>query len=272
MTTNRHDDEYAALAWFVGASEDGRDDRTGVGTQARFGVQSIYDMRDGFPLLTTKGIRFDYVLRELLWMLSGSGDVADLQREGCPIWDQWADRPAPYGPAWRTWRDDWGTTDQIAGLEDGLKHDPDSRRHVVTAWMPGEIDNDARFSLPACHALFQCYVRREHGASLLDLQLYQRSADVFIGVPYNVASYALLLHMLAHVHGYMPGRLIICYGDAHVYTNHRDQIAEQLTRKPYPAPRLVIHGEQRSILHMIERDFELVGYQHHPFIPAPVAK
>ena len=263
-----HDDEFSHFAQAVRYTGEERTDRTGIGTLSRFGLSACYGLQLGFPLLTMKKVRFDYVTRELLWMLSGSGDVAELHAMGCPIWNQWADKPAPYGPAWRTWVGRWAGhgVDQIAELEGRLRDDPFSRRHVVSAWNP--IENDS-VSLPPCHMSFQCYVRNDR---TLDLHLYQRSADVFIGVPYNIASYALLTHMLAHVHGFRVGSLIVSYGDAHIYANHVAQVDAMVRRVPRAAPTLEIYGDHKSILTITKDDIELRDYDPHPFIGAPVAK
>ena len=244
-------------------------DRTGTGTLSIFGHQMRFDLRQGFPLVTTKRLHLKSIVHELVWFLSGSTNVAYLRANGVTIWDEWADAAGELGPVyghqWRAWpARDGGEIDQIARLVEGLKRNPDSRRHIVSAWNPAELD---RMALPPCHALFQFYVARGE----LSCQLYQRSADVFLGVPFNIASYALLLAMVGQVTGLRPAEFVHTLGDAHLYLNHLDQAHEQLAREPRPLPRLHLNPEVRSIFDFRFEDVTIAGYDPHPAIRAPIS-
>lgn len=246
-----------------------KEDRTGTGTLSLFGAQMRFDMRQGFPLMTTKKLHVKSIVHELLWFLQGSTNVRYLNEHGVTIWDEWADENGELGPVygkqWRSWPTASGdTVDQIAAVVEGIKRDPDSRRHIVSAWNVGEIPNMA---LPPCHCLFQFYV----GGGRLSCQLYQRSADVFLGVPFNIASYALLTQMVAQVTGLEPGDFVHTFGDVHLYLNHVEQADEQLSRSPRALPRLEINPEVTSLFDFVYEDFELVGYDPHPAIRAQVA-
>ncbi len=246
-----------------------RSDRTGTGTLSVFGHQIRFDLAEGFPLVTTKKLHLRSIIHELLWFLKGDTNVRYLKENGVTIWDEWADANGDLGPVygaqWRSWpARDGGTIDQIARLIDDIRTRPDSRRLIVTAWNPADID---RMALPPCHCLFQFHVAE----GKLSCQLYQRSADVFLGVPFNIASYALLTHMVAHVTGYAPGEFIHTFGDAHLYLNHLDQADEQLRRDIRPLPRLAIRRSVEAIDGFRYDDFEIMGYNPHPHIAAPVA-
>jgi len=246
-----------------------KSDRTGTGTRSVFGWQTRYDLAAGFPLLTTKKLHTKSIIHELLWFLRGDTNIRYLKDNGVSIWDDWADADGDLGPVygkqWRRWAAaDGREIDQIALLVEGLKHAPDSRRHLVSAWNPGEVD---KMKLPPCHALFQFYV----AGGRLSCQLYQRSADIFLGVPFNIASYALLTLMLAQVCGYQPGDFVHTLGDAHLYINHLEQARLQLSRTPRPLPRMQLNPEVRDIFAFRFEDFSLEGYDPHPHIPAPVA-
>ena len=244
-------------------------DRTGTGTRSVFGHQMRYDLQQGFPLITTKLVHFRSVAYELLWFLRGEGNVRWLQEHGVSIWDEWAAPDGSLGPVygvqWRAWpTPDGRHVDQISQLLDRLRTDPNSRRHIVSAWNVGEIP---QMALPPCHTLFQFYV----ADGRLSCQLYQRSADLFLGVPFNVASYALLTHMVAQQCDLGVGDFVWTGGDCHLYLNHLDQVDEQLSRKPFDLPRLVLKRRPPSIFDYDLDDIEVVGYQHHPAIKAPVA-
>ena len=244
-------------------------DRTGTGTRSVFGRQLRYDLSESFPLITTKRVHFKSVALELLWFLRGDSNVRWLQERGVKIWDEWADEDGELGPVygvqWRSWpTPDGGQIDQIARVVESLKTSPDSRRHIVTAWNPAEVD---QMALPPCHAMFQFYV----ADGKLSCQLYQRSADLFLGVPFNIASYALLTLMVAQQTGLEPGEFVWTGGDCHIYSNHEDQVREQLSREPYPYPQLVLRRTPQDIFSYGLEDFELVDYQHHPTIKAPIA-
>ncbi len=244
-------------------------DRTGTGTRSVFGRQIRYDLSEGFPLLTTKKVHFKSVAIELLWFLQGSTNVAWLQENGVRIWNEWADENGDLGPVyghqWRSWpAHDGGTIDQIQQVIDQLKTDPDSRRIIVSAWNPADVPDMA---LPPCHALFQFYV----ADGKLSLQLYQRSADMFLGVPFNIASYALLTHMVAQQTGFDVGEFIWTGGDTHIYDNHVEQVNEQLSRDVRPLPQLVINRKPDSIFDYQFEDFDVVGYDPHPLIKGVVA-
>jgi thymidylate synthase len=246
-----------------------RSDRTGTGTLGLFGYQMRFDLAQGFPLVTTKKLHVKSIIHELLWFLSGDTNTAYLKAHGVSIWDEWADDRGDLGPIygaqWRSWpARDGSTIDQIASVEQSLKTDPYSRRHIVTAWNPADLP---RMALAPCHCLFQFHVAN----GLLSCQLYQRSADIFLGVPFNIASYALLTLMMAQVTGLQPGEFIHTLGDAHLYLNHLEQADEQLKRKPRPLPQMALNPAVRSIFDFAYEDFTLKGYHPHPAIKAPVA-
>ena len=244
-------------------------DRTGTGTLSIFGHQMRFDLRDGFPLLTTKKLHLKSIIYELLWFLRGDTNVRYLQEHGVRIWNEWADENGELGPVyghqWRSWPDyKGGTIDQIKNVVDMIKHNPDSRRMLVTAWNPAEVEDMA---LPPCHCLFQFYV----ADGRLSLQLYQRSADSFLGVPFNIASYALLLQMIAQVTGLEAGEFIHTTGDTHLYLNHLEQAKLQLTREPRSQPKMKINPDVKDIFDFKYEDFELIGYDPLPHIPGVVA-
>ena len=244
-------------------------DRTGVGTKSIFGWQSRYDLSEGFPLLTTKKVHLKSIIYELLWFLSGSTNTGYLKEHGVSIWDEWADENGDLGPVyghqWRSWpTPDGGSIDQISKLIETIKHNPNSRRMLVSAWNVAEVDSMA---LPPCHCLFQFYVAE----GKLSCQLYQRSADTFLGVPFNIASYALLTMMIAQVCGLKPGEFIHTTGDTHLYLNHLEQAELQLSREPRPLPRMIINPEVKDIFSFKYEDFTLEGYDPWPAIKAPVA-
>ena len=244
-------------------------DRTGTGTLSIFGHQMRFDLRDGFPLLTTKKLHLKSIIYELLWFLRGDTNVRYLQEHGVRIWNEWADENGELGPVyghqWRSWPDyKGGTIDQIKNVVDMIKHNPDSRRMLVTAWNPAEVEDMA---LPPCHCLFQFYVAEGR----LSLQLYQRSADSFLGVTFNIASYALLLQMIAQVTGLEAGEFIHTTGDTHLYLNHLEQAKLQLTREPRPLPKMKINPDVKDIFDFKYEDFELIGYDPLPHIPGVVA-
>jgi thymidylate synthase len=248
---------------------DEKTDRTGTGTLSVFGWQMRFPLQDGFPLLTTKKLHTRSIIHELLWFLQGDTSIHYLRDHGVSIWDEWADENGELGPVygkqWRRWESaDGRAIDQISALVENLKNHPDSRRHLVTAWNPGEID---RMALPPCHALFQFYVAN----GKLSCQLYQRSADIFLGVPFNIASYALLTLMLAQVCGYRPGEFIWTGGDCHLYLNHLDQAREQLSRELRPLPAMRLNPAVDDIFAFRFEDFSLSGYDPHPHIKASVA-
>jgi thymidylate synthase len=244
-------------------------DRTGTGALSLFGRQMRFDLAQGFPLVTTKKVHVKSIVHELLWFLQGSTNVRYLNGHGVTIWDEWADDNGELGPVygrqWRSWpTPDGRHIDQIAQLVERLKRDPDSRRHIVSAWNVGEID---KMALPPCHCLFQFYV----ADGRLSCQLYQRSADIFLGVPFNIASYALLTLMMAQVTGLSPGEFVHTFGDVHLYLNHLDQADEQLKRHPRALPRMELNPEIRSLFDFVYEDFKLIGYDPHPAIHAKVA-
>ena len=244
-------------------------DRTGTGTISIFGTQSRYNLEDGFPLLTTKKLHLKSIIYELLWFLKGDTNVKYLQDNGVRIWNEWADENGELGPVyghqWRSWPDyNGGVIDQISKVVDQLKHNPDSRRMIVSAWNVAEVNEMA---LPPCHTIFQFYV----ADGRLSLQLYQRSADTFLGVPFNIASYALLLQMMAQVTGLKPGDFIHTTGDTHLYLNHLDQARLQLTRTPRPLPVMKINPDVKSIFDFQYEDFQLEGYDPYPHIKAEVS-
>ncbi len=246
-----------------------KQDRTGTGTLSIFGCQSRYDLSAGFPLLTTKKLHLRSIIHELLWFIAGATNVAYLQQNGVRIWDEWADENGELGPVygrqWRSWPTaDGGSIDQLAQVVEQVRHNPDSRRMLVSSWNPGEIEGMA---LPPCHLLFQFYVCDGR----LSCQMYQRSADLFLGVPFNVASYSLLTMMVAQVTGLEPGEFIHTLGDTHLYLNHLDQAREQLSRLPGPLPTMMINPEVNDLFAFSYDDFELQGYQAQPHIAAAVA-
>ena len=247
-----------------------KQDRTGTGTVSAFGYQMRFDLSEGFPLVTTKKVHFPSVAYELLWFLRGDSNVRWLQEHGVTIWDEWADEHGDLGPVygvqWRSWpTPDGGRVDQITEVVRLLREEPDSRRIVVSAWNVAELP---KMALAPCHAFFQFHVS---AGERLSCQLYQRSADVFLGVPFNIASYALLTHMLAQQCDLVPGELVWTGGDCHVYDNHREQVETLLARDPFPYPFLVLRRRPVSIFDYALEDFEVVDYQHHPAIRAPVA-
>ena len=244
-------------------------DRTGTGTKSIFGHQMRFDLNDGFPLLTTKKLHLKSIIHELLWFLRGDTNIAYLKANGVSIWDEWADENGDLGPVygqqWRSWPDyKGGTIDQISNVVEMIRHNPDSRRMIVSAWNPAEIE---QMALPPCHCLFQFYV----ADGRLSLQLYQRSADTFLGVPFNIASYALLLLMMAQVTGLKAGEFIHTTGDTHLYLNHLEQARLQLTREPRPLPKMLINPEVSSIFDFKYEDFQLTDYNPHPHIKAAVS-
>ncbi len=246
-----------------------KEDRTGTGTQSVFGYQMRFDLSKGFPLLTTKKVPLKSIIYELLWLIAGDTNVKYLQDHGVTIWDEWADKNGELGPVyghqWRSWpTPDGRAIDQLSQVIDQIRNHPDSRRMLVTAWNPGEVD---RMALPPCHCLFQFYVAE----GKLSCQLYQRSADTFLGVPFNIASYALLTMMIAQVCGLKPGEFIHTTGDTHIYRNHFDQVALQLSREPRPLPTMKINPDVKSIFDFKYEDFTLEGYDPWPAIKAPVA-
>ena len=246
-----------------------KSDRTGTGTKSIFGHQMNFDLSEGFPLVTTKKIHLKSIIHELIWFLKGSTNIKYLKENGVSIWDEWADESGELGPVygaqWRSWPNPGKEPiDQIRNLIDGLKNNPDSRRHIVSGWNPTLID---QMALPPCHTLFQFYVADGN----LSCQLYQRSADVFLGVPFNIASYALLTHMVAQVCELNPHRFVHTLGDAHLYLNHLDQANLQLTRDPKNLPRLKLNREVKEIFDFKYEDIEILDYEFHPLISAPIA-
>ncbi|GLQ05811.1 thymidylate synthase [Sneathiella chinensis] len=246
-----------------------KSDRTGTGTYSIFGHQMRFDLGDGFPVLTTKKLHLKSIIHELLWFLAGDTNIRYLQENGVRIWDEWADENGDLGPVygyqWRSWpTPNGGKIDQITKLLDQIRNNPDSRRLLVTAWNPADVDDMA---LPPCHCLFQFYV----ADGKLSCQLYQRSADIFLGVPFNIASYALLTMMIAQVCDLEPGEFVHSFGDAHIYSNHLEQAALQLTRTPGPLPTMEINPDVKDLFAFRFEDFTLKGYEAAPHIPAPVA-
>ena len=244
-------------------------DRTGTGTISIFGHQVRFDLRESFPLVTTKRVHMKSVIHELLWFLRGETNIRSLSEAGVTIWNEWADENGELGPVygkqWRSWAAaDGRTVDQISWLIDEIRNNPDSRRLVVSAWNAAEIE---RMALPPCHTLFQFYVVEGR----LSCQLYMRSADVFLGVPFNIASYALLTLMIAQTCGLHPGDFVLTFGDAHLYSNHLEQVETQLAREPYPGPVMRLNPDVTSVFDFKYEDFALEGYEHHPGIKAPVA-
>ena len=246
-----------------------KSDRTGTGTLSVFGYQMRFDLADGFPAVTTKKLHLKSIIHELLWFLSGDTNIGYLKQNGVRIWDEWADENGDLGPVygaeWRSWRTpDGGSIDQIKDVVAAIRTNPDSRRLIVSAWNPADVDKQA---LPPCHALFQFYVAN----GKLSCQLYQRSADVFLGVPFNIASYALLTMMMAQVTGLQPGEFVHTLGDAHLYLNHLDQTRLQLSRDPRPLPKMTLNPDVHSIFDFVYDDFTLSNYDPHPLIKADIA-
>ncbi len=244
-------------------------DRTGTGTISVFGYQMRFNLEESFPLLTTKKLHLKSIIHELLWFISGDTNTMYLNENGVRIWNEWADKDGDLGPVygyqWRSWQaSDGRKIDQLKNVIDSIKKTPDSRRHIVSAWNVGELD---KMALPPCHILFQFYV----AGGKLSCQLYQRSADIFIGVPFNIASYALLTLMIARVTGLKPGDFVHTLGDAHIYLNHIDQVKLQLTREPYRLPQMKINTDINDILKFSYDDFELVGYVSHPHIKGEIS-
>ncbi len=270
--------KYLEILKEVYEKGDEREDRTGVGTRALFGVQTRYDMSDGFPAMTTKKLFFDVVKAELLWFIKGSRDIKELHKMNCHIWDDnanadyWKEKAEfegdvgrIYGVQWRSWqKPDGSFLDQLQEVIERIKKNPYGRRHIVSAWNPGEIE---KMALPPCHAFFQLFVAK----GKLSLQMYQRSCDMFLGVPFNIASYSLLLHMIAQVTDLIPGEFIHVLGDAHVYKNHFLQVEEQLKREPYPLSVLELNKEIKNIDDFKMEDIVLKDYKHHPSIKAEMA-
>lgn len=261
--------EYLQLLRHVRENGVAKSDRTGTGTISVFGCQMRFDLGAGFPAVTTKKLHFRSIIHELLWFLQGGTNTKYLNENGVTIWDEWADEHGELGPVygaqWRAWRAaDGRVIDQIESVVNQIKTSPDSRRLIVSAWNVGEIE---RMALAPCHAFFQFYV----AGGRLSCQMYQRSADVFLGVPFNIASYALLTRMTAQVTDLAPGDLVITLGDAHLYVNHLQQADEQLQRTPFPLPQLSLNPAVESLLDFRYEDFELIGYRSHPAIAAPIA-
>lgn len=261
--------QYLDLLNHVIANGVEKSDRTGTGTISIFGYQSRYDLAEGFPVLTTKKLHLKSIIHELLWFLTGDTNIKYLQENGVRIWNEWADENGNLGPVygyqWRSWPTPSGQhIDQVSQVVHSLKNNPDSRRHIISAWNVGQID---QMNLPPCHILVQFYV----ADGKLSCQLYQRSADIFLGVPFNIASYALLTLMMAQVCDLQPGEFVHTLGDAHIYLNHMEQVKLQLTREPLPLPVMKINPEVKNIFDFKFSDFELVGYEAHPHIPGKVA-
>ena len=246
-----------------------KSDRTGTGTISVFGYQMRFNLNDGFPVLTTKKLHLKSIIHELLWFISGDTNTGYLKDNGVKIWDEWADENGNLGPVygyqWRSWPADGGRKiDQLLNVISSIKNSPDSRRHIVSAWNVGELD---KMALPPCHIMFQFYV----AAGKLSCQMYQRSADIFLGVPFNIASYAILTHMVAQVTGLTPGDFVHTLGDAHIYLNHIEQVKLQLSRKPYKLPALVINPAVNDILNFRYEDFTLTDYVAHPHIKGDIS-
>lgn len=261
--------QYLDLLRYVRDHGTLKGDRTGTGTKSVFGYQMRVNLAEGFPLLTTKKVHLRSIIYELLWFISGDTNIKYLHDHGVSIWDEWADENGDLGPVyghqWRAWpAPDGRTIDQLSALVDSLKNNPDSRRHIISAWNVAEVD---KMALPPCHTLFQFYV----ADGKLSCQLYQRSADLFLGVPFNIASYALLTMMLAQVCGYEPGDFVHTFGDAHIYTNHFEQVDLQLSREPRKLPVMKINPDVNDIFSFRYEDFTLEGYDPYPAIKAPVA-
>jgi thymidylate synthase len=261
--------QYLELMRYVNDNGIRKADRTGVGTVSVFGYQMRFDLADGFPAVTTKKLHLRSIIHELLWFLQGDTNIRYLRENGVTIWDEWADEKGDLGPVyghqWRSWgTPDGGTIDQMSQLVQQLRNDPDSRRLIVSAWNVADVD---KMALPPCHCLFQFYV----ADGRLSCQLYQRSADIFLGVPFNIASYALLTMMVSQVTGFEPGEFVHTLGDAHLYLNHLNQAQLQLGREPKPLPQMKINPTVDDLFAFRYEDFELIGYRSHPHIPAPIA-
>ena len=244
-------------------------DRTGTGTISIFGYQMRFDLQEGFPLLTTKKLHLKSIIHELLWFLKGSTNTRYLKENGVTIWDEWADENGDLGPVygyqWRSWnKSDGSQVDQVSNVIRSIRENPDSRRHIVSAWNVGELD---KMALPPCHLMFQFYVAGDK----LSCQMYQRSCDIFLGVPFNIASYSLLTMMMAQVTGLKPGEFIHTLGDAHIYLNHIEQVNLQLTRTPFPLPKMIVNPGVRNIFDFTYNDFELRDYQSHPHIKGKIS-
>ncbi|MEL6686569.1 MAG: thymidylate synthase [Pseudomonadota bacterium] len=266
--------QYLDLLEHVLETGTDRMDRTGTGTRGVFGYQMRFDLSDGFPMVTTKKLHRKSIVHELLWFIAGDTNIAYLKENGVRIWDEWADENGDLGPVygkqWRRWEGpDGKVIDQLTNVIEQIKSNPYSRRHIVSAWNPAEVEGMA---LPPCHSLFQFFVAPGEGSrDKLSCQLYQRSADIFLGVPFNIASYALLTHMVAQVCDLDVGDFVHTFGDAHIYHNHFDQVREQLTRSPYPLPRLELNPDATNIEDFTYADIKLVGYKAHPHIAGKVA-
>ena len=261
--------QYLDLMKYVRESGTEKGDRTGTGTLSVFGYQMRFNLEEGFPLVTTKKVHLKSIIYELLWFLKGSTNIDYLNEHGVSIWDEWADERGELGPVygaqWRSWpTQDGSSIDQISEVINQIKANPDSRRLIVSAWNVSQIDSMA---LPPCHAMFQFYV----ADGKLSCQLYQRSADIFLGVPFNIASYALLVLMMSKVTGLKPGEFVHTLGDAHLYLNHLDQVDEQLKRQPFPLPKMSITKDIKNVLDIEYEDFSLEDYESHPHISAPIA-
>lgn len=261
--------QYLELLKYIKENGVLKSDRTGTGTKSIFGYQMRYDLSEGFPLLTTKKVHLKSIIYELLWFIAGDTNIKYLKDHGVSIWDEWADANGDLGPVyghqWRSWPAEGGQTiDQLSNVIDQIRRNPDSRRLMVTAWNPAEVD---KMALPPCHSMFQFYVAE----GKLSCQLYQRSGDVFLGVPFNIASYALLTMMVAQVCGLKPGTFVHTLGDAHIYTNHFEQVDTQLAREPRTLPKMIIRPDVKDIFSFKYEDFCLEGYDPYPAIKAPVA-
>jgi thymidylate synthase len=268
MNANPEERQYLDLLRHVLDHGARKSDRTGTGTLSVFGRQMRFALGERFPLLTTKKLHLKSIVYELLWFLRGDTNVRWLQERGVTIWDEWAGPDGELGPVygyqWRHWQAPGGEIDQISAVLESLRKNPDSRRHIVSAWNPADV---GRMALPPCHALFQFYVAEGR----LSCQLYQRSADLFLGVPFNIASYALLTRMVAQVTGLRPGEFVLTLGDAHLYLNHLEQAREQLARVPRPFPRMTLNPAVKDLFAFRYEDFTLEGYEPHPAIKAPIA-
>ena len=266
--------QYLDLLHHVMSNGSEREDRTGTGTRGVFGYQMRFDLAEGFPMVTTKKLHLKSIVHELLWFLAGDTNIGYLKENGVRIWDEWADEDGELGPVygyqWRNWPGQNGeTVDQIAQVVEQIRTNPYSRRHVVTAWNPADVPDMA---LPPCHLLFQFHVTpQENGPGLLSCQLYQRSADIFLGVPFNIASYALLTHMVAQVCGLGVKDFVHTLGDAHIYSNHFEQVRLQMTREPKPLPTLWLNPEVKSLFDFTYNDIKVKGYDSHPHIAGKVA-
>lgn len=261
--------QYIDLLKHVMDHGEDREDRTGTGTRSVFGYQMRFNLNDGFPLLTTKKLHLKSIIHELLWFLKGDTNIKYLQENGVRIWNEWADEEGNLGPVygyqWRSWTADQGrTVDQITEVVNSIKKNPSSRRHIVSAWNVGDLE---RMALPPCHILFQFYVVN----GKLSCQLYQRSADIFLGVPFNIASYSILLMMMAQVTGLEPCEFVHTLGDAHIYTNHFEQVRLQITRDPRALPRLKLNADVKNIFEFKYADFELTDYDPHPHIKGVIS-